>query len=302
MRPDIIFVEQPWLFRFAELFNEKKCGSRATIFYGSQNIEHRLKADILRRHYSEKHIAESRDKVLECEVHAITQAARTFCVSDVDLEWSHEYTTLPPILAANGVIDRRASMADIAAANRITHGRKFAFLCASAHPPNMEGFFDIFGWGAGCFPPEARMVVAGGAGSAIANDPRLKRTGSLQRQYIDAGLVSEDALRGLLATAHQIILPITSGGGTNLKSAEAIWSGRHIVSTTIAMRGFEQFSTAQGATVADNAPDFCNAIRCTFMLPNLALTMEERASRRVVLWENTLAAMIDTVNSMELVS
>lgn len=210
--PDAIFVEQPWMFRFAERFNRSRCNGRAILLYGSENVEHRLKFDILRRYKSEKIAADGRDKVLACELHALKHAAQTFCVSQGDIDWSKDYAPSPPILAANGVIDRQTTLDDIAAASTITEGRKFALYCASAHPPNIEGFFDLFGAGAGCFPPPTRLVTAGGAGVFIGRDQRLHRAGSLARQYIDAGEVSEEVLRGLLATAHMIILPLTSGG------------------------------------------------------------------------------------------
>lgn len=300
MRPDVIFIEQPWLFRFAERFNREINYGRARLIYGSENIEHHLKGAILERYYGSHHVAECRDRISECEIHAIRHSDITFCVSQSDVEWTREHAARPPILAANGVIDRRASMADIAAANKITQGRKFALYCASAHPPNMEGFFDIFGDGAGCIPPDARMVVAGGAGRSIADDPRLARTGSLQRQFVDAGMVSESVLRGLLATAHVMVLPITSGGGTNLKTAEALWSGRHVVATPTAMRGFEAFSNAPGVQVTDASADFLNAVRTAFLKPNLQITIHERERRSVVLWENTLAAMMDTIDAMEI--
>lgn len=297
--PDLIFVEQPWLSGFAHLFNEKKCRNKAAICYGSQNIEHKLKFEIVKIYRGESQAVEARDKVLACELRAIRSAAQVFCVSQDDLDWTAHYASRPPVLAANGVIDRRVSMADIVAANEITQGKKFALYCASAHPPNIAGFFDMFGNGAGCFPPDARMVVAGGAGVFLADDERLKRTGSLQQQYVDAGEVSEHILRGLLATAHLIILPITSGGGTNLKSAEALWSGRHVVGTTLAMRGFERFSNSRGVAVADDPPAFCNAIRHAFLAPALSLGVEERANRSTVLWQNTLSSMVDIVGSME---
>lgn len=299
MSPDVIFVEQPWLFRFAERLNLERFCNHAKILYGSQNIEHHLKAGILKRYYGERHVLEASEKVLQCELHAISRAERTFCVSQNDVAWTRTHTTNEPILATNGVIDRRASMADIAAANRITHGRKFALYCASGHPPNIEGFFDIFGNGAGCIPPEARMVVAGEAGRLLAADPRLGRTGTLERQFIDAGQVSESVLRGLLATAHVMILPITSGGGTNLKTAEALWSGHHIIATSAAMRGFEQFSSARGIQVTDESASFLNAMREAFLQPNLQIDLREREERNVVLWEHTLSHMMENIDAME---
>ena len=106
MTPDAIFVEQPWMFRFAELYNKKVCGGRAVIFYGSQNIEHHLKFEIVHRYMGEKVAAACRDNVLACEVHALDRAAQTFCVSEGDIQWSRRYTQREPVLAANGVIDR----------------------------------------------------------------------------------------------------------------------------------------------------------------------------------------------------
>lgn len=299
MSPDIIFVEQPWLFQFAERLNTHRLRGRARLIYGSQNVEHHLKEAILRVHYGEKHVRDCREKVLQCELHAISRAHRTFCVSQNDVEWTADHTHCQPVLAANGVTDRRASMIDIAAANKITASRKFALYCASAHPPNMEGFFDIFGNGAGCVPPEARMVVAGGAGRSLATDPRLSRTGSLKGQFIDAGHVSESVLRGLLATAHVIVLPITSGGGTNLKTAEALWAGRRVVATPTAMRGFEKFSEAVGVHVAGESSSFLHAVREAFLRPGLQIDKRERETRSAVLWENTLAQMMDTIDAME---
>lgn len=298
--PDVIFIEQPWLFQFAERLNRDRFQGRAKLIYGSQNIEHHLKTAILKRYTkNEKQIQDSREKVFRCEMHAIKNADEIFCVSQNDVDWIGDNSNASPILAANGVIDRRASMHDIASANKLTHGRKFALYCASAHPPNMEGFFDIFGEGAGCIPPESRLVVAGGAGRALATDPRMGRTGSLQHQFVDAGQVSESVLRGLLATAHIVVLPITSGGGTNLKTAEALWAGKHIVATTTAMRGFEQFSDADGVVVTDDHAVFLNAVRKAFLSPGQQLSMRARDERRVVLWEHTLAKMMDAIDAME---
>lgn len=299
VRPDMIFCEQPWLFEFAQRYNSQVCKGAARLLYGSENIEHQLKYGMVAYHFGEKIARECRQHVLTCEVEAIRGAEQTFCVSQSDLEWTAAYAVRPPILAPNGVIDRVAGMADIEQAGKITQGRKFALYCASAHPPNMDGFFDMFGYGVGCFPPNSRMVVAGGAGHHILHDPKYSRVGGMHKIYIDAGEVSESILRGLLATAHQIVLPITHGGGTNLKSAEAIWAGCHIVTTAKAMRGFERFANAKGVTVVDDPASFCGAIRDNFLRPKVKLTSEERAARRSVLWEEVLAQLVQNIGELE---
>ena len=297
--PHVIFVEQPWLFRFAVRFNQKYCSGKAILCYSSQNIENRLKYDIVRQSFGTERARDAEAKVRLCEIDAITNAFQAFCVSENDLDWAANYTDRAPILAANGVVDRRATLDDVAAANQITQGRKFALFCGSAHRPNITGFLAMLGHGPGCFPPDTRLVVAGSAGRSLANE---KLSGSLQHQYIDAGEVTENVLRGLLETAHLVILPITMGGGTNLKSAEAIWSGRHVVGTTVAMRGFEQFCNAPGVTVTDDASAFCAAVRLALLAPGLSLSLKERESRKPVLWENTLSAMSEWVNHTEAMS
>ncbi|MFB9058360.1 MULTISPECIES: glycosyltransferase [Sphingobium] len=299
VKPDVLFCEQPWMFAFAQRYNNRVCKGQARLVYGSQNIEHQLKYGMAAYHFGEKIARDCREKVRDCEIEAIKGVVQTFCVSDGDLAWTASYTDRHPILAPNGVIDRVAGMTDIEQANRFTEGRKFALYCASAHPPNMDGFFEMFGYGVGCFPPDSRMVVAGGAGHHILHDPKYSQVGGMHKIYVNAGEVSESVLRGLLATAHQIVLPITHGGGTNLKSAEAIWAGCHIVATTKAMRGFEEFSHAKGITVADDPASFCAAIRDGFLRPKITLTRDEREARRGVLWEEVLADLVRNIGELE---
>lgn len=296
--PHLILVEQPWLFNFARAYNAVHNGGRAQLFYSAQNIESALKYEIVRRSFGVHDAALDRDRVLDCERHAIRLADRVFGVSEGDLAWMAPYAKAPPILTANGVADGIASFEDIYSANALTGAKPFALFCASAHPPNIEGFFDIFGTGVGCFPPGAKLVVAGGAGEAIRNNPAFARTGGVADVLMDAGTVSDELLRGLIATAHMILLPITHGGGTNLKSAEAVWSGRHVVATSSAMRGFEQFANGRGIAITNDGPGFAREIRLAFAQPRLELTVEERDQRRVVLWENTLLGLIDEVASL----
>ncbi len=299
VKPDLIYCEQPWMFGFAQQFNKKMCGGKAILIYGSANVESTLKRGIVEYHFGSMAAEKCAELVRAVEINAIQNAVQTFCVSDHDMVWTSEFAPRQPILAPNGVIDRIAGLDDIAKANAITQGAKFALYCASAHPPNIDGFFDVFGYGVGCFPPTAKMVVAGGAGGHILNDFKFAKLASRRDFYVDAGEVTEQVLRGLLATAHQIVLPITHGGGTNLKSAEAIWSGQHVVATSKAMRGFELFARDVGISVADDPSAFCKAVRDTFMRPNLALKPADREKRKVVLWEHSLKNFVDSINTLE---
>lgn len=293
IEPDIIHVEQPWLFPFALRYAKTSATRPVKLLYGSQNVEHGMKYEIVRRYLGNDSAEAAKLKVLQCEVSAIVQADAVCCVSPPDLGWTSPRTKARCVLAANGVMARASTEAGTSEANAISGQRKFALYCASAHPPNMQGFFDIFGNGVGCMAPNESIVIAGNAGTHIVSDRRFAKTAGLSHACIAAGAVSESCLQGLLDTAHAIILPITHGGGTNLKTPEALWAGKHIVATTTAMRGFEQYASAQGVNIADEPAEFLSALRRCMALAPLRLSGSERTNREAVLWEGTLKPLIE---------
>ncbi|CAJ0713979.1 hypothetical protein LMG6871_00958 [Ralstonia edaphis] len=297
--PDIIFVEQPWLFEFAQRFALDKKLDKAKIIYGSQNVEHRLKRDILNQYLGSKAADIGEQLVLQCELHAIKHADAICCVSEEDLEWTARRTARPCVLAQNGVKTRTTTRAGLIEANRISQHRKFALLCASAHPPNITGFYDIFGAGCGCFAPDELLIIAGSAGPSITADTRFSKVAGMSRSVVSAGVVSEDCIQGLLVLCHAIVLPITHGGGTNLKTAEALWAGRHIVATSTAMRGFDAFANTKGVSIANNSQDFSAAIRAAMQSRPLQLTDLDKQERSTVLWEHTLSSLLELVDSFQ---
>ncbi|MET3119257.1 hypothetical protein AAKU64_003496 [Undibacterium sp. GrIS 1.8] len=295
--PDVIHVEQPWLFEFAIRYRNERLNQRVKIFYGSQNIEHELKYDILKTYLTTTVAEDGAKKVLACELNALQQADGVCCVSENDLQWSRDKTKGLVVLAQNGVRETPVALNGIKEANTITGQHKNSLYCASAHPPNISGFFDIFGGGVGCFAPDERLVVAGGAGSNISDDTRFQKTAGLQKNFISAGVVSDESLQGLLHTAHVIVLPITHGGGTNLKTAEALWTGKHVVATSSAMRGFESFINSTGVRVEDTSEGFCEAIKSAMSALPLQLDTIEKEKRRILLWEHTLLPLTEMIGN-----
>jgi len=289
---DLIFVEQPWLFDFARKLAQQQSGSKPTLVYGSQNIEGRLKHSILNTYLDADTAKQGAALVEATEREAIKFADLVVCVSESDRDWIATLTQKDVIIACNGVVDRLVDLAGIAEANRYSGGHKFALYCASAHPPNINGFRHYFGQGLGALSPFDRLVIAGGAGPVIAHAPWFRRAGNLEDTCIPTGPVPETCLSGLLLTAHCIILPLSEGEGTNLKTAEALWAGKHIVGTTVAFRGFEEFADAPGVRIADNPADFVAALRDAMSAPPLRLDENEIACRKSVLWTRRLAPLV----------
>ncbi len=289
--PDLIHVEHPWLFAFARRYAESVNGKRPFLLYGSANVEHQLKHSLIVGHLSKSEAGDYRDLVLECEVEAIKSADGLCCVSMHDLEWTSQFSRSSGVIAANGVKARESTAGGIAKANKISGHRKFALYCASGHPPNVTGFYDVFGAGIGSIAPDEAIVIAGSAGKSIVSDPRATKVSCLHSRVIDAGSVDEECLQGLLDLAHTIILPITSGGGTNLKTAEALWAKKSIVATSKAMRGFEIYSAQSGVSVQDDPPAFQRALLASMNAEPVTLTTSESSSREQVLWSSTLAPL-----------
>ncbi|MDD3935651.1 glycosyltransferase family 4 protein [Rhodoferax sp.] len=296
-RPDVIHVEQPWLLAFARRYTSTQARD-AKVVYGSQNIEWRLKQNILSSYFDVDTAWMNAELVKKVELDAISGAEAIVCVSENDAEWVRLQTETPVVLAPNGVKAWSTTDEGRKEAADITQGYRYALYCASAHPPNMTGFFDMFGGGFGSLKPDEKLVVAGGAGWAIAGDVRVHQSSKLAEKVVVAGMVSQPCLEGLLDGAHCIVLPLTQGGGTNLKTAEALWSGRHIVATSVAMRGFESFIGSSGVHLADDSTTFKRALRVAMETEPLKLSAEEIDMRRTVLWESCLNPLLAFVANL----
>jgi glycosyltransferase involved in cell wall biosynthesis len=295
--PDVIHAEQPWLFPFAIRY-KSEFAPLAKIIYGSQNIEYMLKGQILASYLDRESAKKRVDLVKEVEIFAINNADAILCVSQKDVDWVKKYSKVPVVLAPNGVKPWRVTGQGNSESARITKNFNYALYCASGHPPNVTGFFEIFGNGFGSLKPDERLVVAGSAGGAIAADTRIHQSPKLAEKINVAGLVSQQCLESLLDRAQCIVLPLTQGGGTNLKTAEALWSGKHIVATSVAMRGFEKFIGTSGVHLADDSRSFKRALRNAMESPPLQLSENERDERRSVLWQSCLEPLSGLLTSL----
>lgn len=295
--PDVVHVEQPWLFAFACQY-VKANAPNARIIYGSQNVEWRLKQEIVSSYFDAGIARQNADLIKGVELAAIAGADAVVCVSESDAEWVSSQTDKPVVVAPNGVKAWQTTEAGRKEAVTVTQGYRYALYCASSHLPNIAGFFDMFGGGFGSLKPDEKLLVAGGAGPSIAGDVRVHQSAKLAEKVVVAGMVSQPCLEGLLDGANCIVLPLTQGGGTNLKTAEALWAGKHIVATSVAMRGFERFIGASGVHLADDPATFKRALRVAMESEPLTLSAQEIDARRSMLWESCLKPLVALINNL----
>ena len=134
--------------------------------------------------------------------------------------------------------------------------------------------------------------MAGG----LASQPRFQEYEAANRRRVELrDAVSEDKLDELKDQAHGFVVPITHGGGTNLKTAEAILSNKWVLATSVAMRGFTEFIGSAGVVVEDDPRSFRERLREVLAWPPLALDAGAVEARRGVEWERSLAPLREWV-------
>lgn len=297
--PDIIQVEQPWLWPFVKRLKQEKNLSSCPVIYSSHNIESSLKYDILFGKLRESRVKKIIDEIVRIEREISYSANLVIAVTEQDAEILSRWTKSRIVVAKNGVSDWTVNINYLRRAKELCGDKKFPVFIGSAHPPNFEGFMTMLGPILGYIRPTQRLIVVGAAGPIMRQskcyiDYKLFN----DTRFLALGVVNHQLLNAICHLAHCFVLPILYGGGANLKTAEAIWAGKHIVGTPAAFRGFEEFMNATGVVVADEPKRFKTAVYQCLDTPLPAISCIERYSRRQVLWEETLKPMVKAVKDL----
>ncbi len=265
LRPDVVHLEQPWLW--LPLKQALKGLEQPAIVYSSQNIEWRMRPAMyhldLRRPGSDARVAATR--ALEAELWR--RADLIISISDIEgeeiaRESGRPVAYLPPVsdLADGGVLASHRCAAEALAA-----GIRYAGLLSSAYWPNLEGFFGMFPEGLGFLRSDEQIWVGGSLGGALAADPRYRDFQTLNDTRLrQMGHVHDTDKAGFLAGAHCVLVPVRLGGGAKLKTADALASGRAVISTPQGIEGYGPLvapALGRGVYVADNAEAFRALIR-----------------------------------------
>ncbi len=257
---DIIQVEHPFLFRFAQnLKDQIKEFKNAKLIYSAHNIEYKLKAEMLALAKIPNRIKEQVcNEIKAMEINAVKSADFVLAVSKEDQEYLERLAERAVILGKNSATINPVS------AIKLNFWKKqlpvkYLIFVASAHLPNMVGFKSLIQQ----INKEIQIVVVGG----VCNLFRDSLSKIIQKQVLLLGILNEEDLSAILALAHGVIIPITIGGGSNLKTAEALLTGKYVLGTTKSFRGFENYLSAPGVLIGDTPQEFQQAMVKIFDLP-----------------------------------
>lgn len=295
-KPTLVEYEQGYAYAFVKELGDTTLEGVDVIF-SSHNVEWQMKQEIARTEGCTPEAIEGYvEAVRDLEAELLTIAKRVIVVTEADAK---AYQVMvrdsesKTVVAHNGINAFDQETADRHYWQELKKKSgvdRLIVYVASAHPPNLHGFRKLID-GVGFLPFTARIVIAGGVSDILRN--MTKKTAdiqlaTLQNRAILAGRLSEERLQGLIAESDAIILPILEGGGSNLKTAEAIVANKPIVATSHAFRSYEAYEHYPNTYIADTAETFQQAILKALYTPVVARSDEEQQQAAEVTWARCL--------------
>jgi glycosyltransferase involved in cell wall biosynthesis len=134
-------------------------------------------------------------------------------------------------------------------------------------------------------PDNSRLVYVGNISDALRGNIGKEINITKNTEVVLLGLRTDEELNKLIESASVILLPIPYGGGSNLKTAEAISSGRPVVGTVKSFREFNNFIDSRNTIVVDDVDNFRQAC---FNFMEEKLPTVYRYGHEKLLWKHTL--------------
>lgn len=303
----LLHFEQPWLLPAVLALRERGRLGAFALCHGSQNVETELRVAMWRA-AGISNIDTLVDAIGRLEQQAVRVSQVVAAVTEHDRQilqsWASPDTAV--VLAGNGIKPWHAGQALLARWRErlVQQGvdLPFALYVGSDHPPNIHGFGQSFGASLATLPPGRHIVVAGRVGPAIAQTDWYRRNAGVNASRMAVlGPLADADLDALRTLAHAFILPVTSGGGSNLKTAEALHAGCHVVATPTALRGFEPLLPWAGLRVAEPGAAFAQAVREVLaQAPRAAGDHDPR--REQLTWAQQLAPLAKAVAAVAAVA
>jgi hypothetical protein len=289
--PDVVQFEEPYLWPVVRALRQHGRLGNAPVVHSSYNFETDYRRDLAE-------IAGNVDEALlgevarqEAEIARESDLVAT--VSDADADSFRRVGARHVVVARNGSRPPAPTEAALAAVDAYLGDVPFALFVSSAHPPNAQGLLDLAAGAASGLP--GPLLICGAV-------HRLLEPGRTRHRLIrDArmlGTVDPEVLDALLVRAAVILLPKTRGGGSNLKTSEALLARRPVVATTLAFAGFEGWRDEPGVAVADEPARFWKLAADALADPQPIVAPSGHDPRDDLLWTTCLAPMIDAAEAL----
>ncbi|RWZ79508.1 MAG: glycosyltransferase [Candidatus Chaera renei] len=303
-RPTIIHIEQAYpylgLKKLLVAMNYK-----AKIINSTQNLEWSMKNQMYKSEGMDTRLrAKIVTRIKQLEQDLANDAVVNVAVSKGEVRsLETQFGAKNVVLAPNGMNRQTPKRRDVkkwqSSFKRDSIKFKILFV-GSAHTPNMIGFLQMVSKRIGFLPFGTRILVVGGVADLLRrnlNETAIEDVCFTQRASL-LGHVSETDLAALLYLSDLIILPITGGGGSNLKTAEALLAHKKIVATSHAFRGYEEYTQYPNILIADSSDQFRRSIKEQLTAHQQEYSCDQLEKIDKVLWENALKPLVEKVKTI----
>ncbi|MCX9538429.1 glycosyltransferase, partial [Vibrio cholerae] len=244
-------------------------------------------------------------KIEDIEIDLLNNSSSVIACTKSDAEQflSLALADLQPIICPNGVSEFTKNSEVAILRNQLKKklgDKKYALFVGSAYPPNAQGFWDNLGHSMGWLSMDEFIFSVGGCSNILEHFMPKNRDIS---SYVNfdkikrLGFVTDNELTALIQEASVIILPISDGGGSNLKTAEAILSGKPVVATKMACRGYDRIAEYSNFSIREPGTDFINEVKRYLQLVPDELSVKELELRKEVTWEHALSSLGMIINT-----
>jgi Glycosyl transferases group 1 len=257
LKPDIVVLEGPWLWPLLKRAKERIHFTFIEI-YSCHNIESKI---LPRIHEGDEtflvQIATHFLKQLEEEIVANVHAVVT--LSNEDFEEISRFSPRQVIQASNGARVIPPALLDSIRYRKILSPREKNYVFISSNwEPHVIGL---------------RKLVLALSETASSKPMKITVVGSIFESFSQYGVnrvheiaknikieflgrIKQSKLSVLQARTDCFILPVEYGGGRGIKTSEALMTGKNIIGTSAAFRGFDTQKLPKHAVIEDNYHDF----------------------------------------------
>jgi glycosyltransferase involved in cell wall biosynthesis len=288
VKPDVLQFEEMALWPVVRRLREEGKLGRTPIIHSSYNFEtvawqHRALSGAPVNSETMRDIANfEREIAVNCDL--------IVTVSENDAAEFRRLGATRVCVAANGVAS--TALGDATSIRAYLPSEvPYALFVSSPHPPNSNGLVDPASDVAGQPIQHGEILICGRVGSLVRGAKNFKKAGRILGHARFLGWVDQSLLGPLYADAATVILPKLYSGGSNLKTAEALVSGRPLIATRRAFEGFESFADLPGIYIEDEPDAFWTAVNDRFA-DRSAAPVRSPEMMSGLLWRECLTPMV----------
>lgn len=245
-QPDLLWLEQPYLWPLVErIFYKSAMPKKMPLVYSSHNIEFDMKTEIYSKSMPEAVATKAANFVASMEKNCIVNSQFALAVCERDAKVLRKFNDHIEVQVRKNGHEIPGELFNPIWEQTVRESDFNWVYVGSAHPPNIEGLTSFIRQ-INTLPKreDLKIWIIGSVGEvqeirsavAIGHSGVFQILGRLEQLDIDT----------IIKKSCGIVLPVYSGGGSNLKTAQALLSNKYIAASTFAFRGFEGYLNEEG--------------------------------------------------------